>query len=71
MIAGIIGVSILSFLAVIVGTFVGVSREAFGLGFWPIVANFPKFGLPVGFLLIVVLLVMNLRKRAKGAPKAP
>ncbi len=71
MIAGIIGASILSFLAVIIGTFAGVTREQFGTGAWPVVSVFPLIGLPVGFLLIIVLLIINLRRRAKEAPKAP
>jgi TRAP-type C4-dicarboxylate transport system permease small subunit len=71
MIAGIIGASLLSFLAVIIGTFAGVTRQQFGIGAWPVVSAFPLIGLPVGFLLIAVLLIINLRKRAKGAPKAP
>jgi len=71
MIAGIIGASLLCFLAVIIGTFAGVTRQQFGIGAWPVVSAFPLFGLPVGFLMILALLLMNLRKRAKEAPKAP
>jgi DMSO/TMAO reductase YedYZ heme-binding membrane subunit len=70
MIAGIIAASILSFLGVIAGTFFGVTQAQFGQGAWPVVTIFPLIGLPIAFVLLVVLLVMSLRRRAKEAPKA-
>lgn len=70
MIAGIIAVSILCFLGVIIGTFLGVTQAQFGLGAWPIVVMFPWIGLPIAFVMIIVLLVLNIRRRAKEAPKA-
>lgn len=62
-IASIVGLSILSFLAVILGTALGV--RDFSAGLWPTVLIFPLFGLPVGFVLIIVLLVVGARRRAR------
>jgi hypothetical protein len=69
MIAGIIGVSVLCVLAVLFGALLGVTREQYAMGLWPLVRVLPIPGFVIGFLLIFVLLFMNLRRRAKEAPK--
>lgn len=69
MIAGIIGASLLCFAAFLIATLVGVRGEALSQGVWPVVVIFPLIGLPIGLVLIIVLLFMNLRRRAKEAPK--
>lgn len=69
MVASIIGVSILCFLAIIIGTFSGMTGAQFGEGLWPVIAWVPYVGLPLGFLLILVLLFLSLRRRSKEAPE--
>jgi hypothetical protein len=69
MIVGIIGVSLLCFAAFLIASLVGVRGEALSQGVWPAVVIFPLIGLPIGLVLIIVLLFMNLRRRAREAPK--
>jgi hypothetical protein len=69
MIVGIIGASLLCFAAFLIASLVGVRGEALGSGIWPVVVIFPLIGLPIGLVLMLVLLFLNLRRRAKDAPK--
>ena len=66
MVAGVIGLSVLSFLAIIVATWSGFGRADFGAGLWPIVTMIPLMGLPLGFVLIIGLLVVSTRRRRQG-----
>ncbi len=66
-IGSIIGVSIVAFFATMIGTWAGMSRDDFLVGLWPTVAFIPMFGLPLGFVLIIVLLVVSTnRRRSQG-----
>ncbi len=66
MFVGIVGLSILAFIAVMVATFAGVgANDGFSQGIWPIVLTLPLFGLPIGFLLLVALLIVNGVRRAR------
>ncbi|MFB2582462.1 hypothetical protein ACEXQD_14535 [Herbiconiux sp. P15] len=65
MIAAVLGLSILSFIALIVGTAVGV--RDFGEGLWPVIIFLPLVGLPLGLLLMIVLLIINMRRRLRDA----
>lgn len=67
MVAAIVGVSILAFFSVIIGTFVGMSREDFLVGAWPFLTMMPLIGLPIGFVLILVLLFVSTSRRRKGS----
>jgi hypothetical protein len=60
-----IGLSILCFLAVILGT--GIFHAVVTEGVWPIIIALPLVGLPIGFILIVVLIAVNWRARRRGA----
>jgi hypothetical protein len=42
----------------------------FAQGLWPAVAYAPLIGLPIGFLLIIVLLVLGARRRGREAANA-
>jgi hypothetical protein len=64
-VAATIGLSVLAFLAVIVGTLLGV--RDFGGGLWPTVIFLPLVGLPIGLILMIVLLVLNMRRRLRDA----
>jgi hypothetical protein len=65
MVISTIGLSILCFLAVILGT--GIFHADVRQGVWPIIIALPLVGLPIGFLLIVTLIIVNWRARSRGA----
>ena len=68
MVAGVVGLSILAFLAVILGTAVGVGdNDGFSKGIWPAVLTLPLFGLPLGFLLVITLMIVSGLRRAREA----
>ncbi|AWB94781.1 multidrug ABC transporter ATPase [Agromyces badenianii] len=66
MFAAVVGLSIICFFAVMIGTFSGVTREEMGSGVWPIVTMLPWFGLPIAFLLLITLLIVNGVRRARS-----
>lgn len=66
MVVGIVGVSIVAFFAVIIGTAVGLEREDFTRGIWPVTAMFPLIGLPIGFVLVLILLFVSTKRRRQG-----
>ena len=67
MFIGVVGLSIICFFAVMIGTFSGVSREEMGAGIWPLVVTLPLFGLPLAFLLLIALLIVNGVRRARAS----
>ncbi|WP_139417840.1 multidrug ABC transporter ATPase [Agromyces laixinhei] len=67
MFAAIVALCIICFFAVMIGTFSGVSREEMGAGIWPVVLMLPWFGLPVAFLLLIALLIVNGVRRGRAA----
>jgi len=70
MFVGIIGISILAFLAVMFGTLAGAAADdGFSNGIWPFVIMLPWFGLPLAFLLLIALLIVNaVRRRRQSTP---
>lgn len=70
MVAGVVAVSILAFLAIIIGTAAGAgNNDGFSRGIWPVVIWIPYFGLPLGFALIIGLLVASALRRGRDARK--
>ena len=65
MLAAVIGLSIAALLAVIGATGLGV--RDFGEGIWPIVIVLPAVGLPIGFILVVILLIVSAARRSRSA----
>jgi hypothetical protein len=64
----VVGLSILAFLTVIIGTAMGVGdNDGFSQGIWPAVLTLPLFGLPLGFVLIIVLLTVSIARRSREA----
>ena len=59
-------VSVICFFSIIIGTAVGMDQSAFGDGLWPVVAALPLFGLPIAFLMIIALLVINWARRGRA-----
>jgi hypothetical protein len=65
-----IGLSVASFLGIIIGTWSGMSAADFGTGFWPAVAWTPYIGLPLGIILIIALVLSSARRRSAIARKS-
>jgi membrane protein DedA with SNARE-associated domain len=59
MVFSTIGLSILCFLAVIIGSTLGWAP-------WPVIIFLPLVGLPIGFALIITLIVFNLVRRSRA-----
>jgi hypothetical protein len=70
MIVGIVGLSIVAFFAMIIGTFVGMTAPDFAQGVWPVIAYAPLVGLPLGIVLIIALLILGIRRRGREAARA-
>jgi len=70
MVVGIVGVSVVAFFAVIIGTAVGMERDDFTQGLWPVVSMLPLIGLPIGFVMIMVLLFVSTKRRRQGGTGA-
>lgn len=70
MIVAIVGLSIVCFFAVIIGTATHMTAKEFNTALWTVVFNIPWFGLPIGFLLIITLLVLGIRRRGREAANA-
>lgn len=59
----IIAFAIISFFATLIAALVGVEREVLAQGFWPVVTWVGYVGLPIGFVLIIVLITITRRRR--------
>jgi FtsH-binding integral membrane protein len=70
MVAGIIIVSLASFVATLVATATGLERGDFAVGAWPLVTVLPLVGLPLGFVLIITLLVVSAVRRGRATRDA-
>jgi len=67
MIAGIVGLSIVALFALMIAPASGLPANQFQGGFWQAVALLPGVGLPIGFLLIIALLVISARRRGRDS----
>lgn len=61
----LIVVAVLSFLATLISGMI-VDREVLAQGFWPFLVWISYVGLPVGFVLLMVLLVTTFVKRSRS-----
>ncbi len=68
MVAGAIGLSVIAFISVIVGTAVGVTN--FSDGLWPTVIVLPAVGLPIGLVLMIALIIVSALRRGREARDA-
>ncbi|WP_091226310.1 multidrug ABC transporter ATPase [Microbacterium sp. 3J1] len=66
---GIAAASVVCFFAIIVGTAVGMQQEDFGGGAWPVIAAVPYWGLPLAFVMIIVLLAMSFIRKSRAASR--
>jgi TRAP-type C4-dicarboxylate transport system permease small subunit len=67
MVAAVLALSVLSFVAIIIATAAGADGATFGSGIWPTVFLVPYVGLPIGVVLMVVLLILNMRRRLRDS----
>jgi hypothetical protein len=59
MLVAIVFLSIVSFVAIIVGTATGLERGDFQNGLWPVISFLPLIGLPIAFLMVLTLLIVH------------
>lgn len=67
MVASALGLSLLCIIATLIGATAGADRSG---GIWPLVTLLPTIGLPIGFILIIVLLVASAVRRSRAARDA-
>lgn len=67
---GIALLSVLCFFAIMIATASGVRHADFATGVWPVVSAIPMFGLPVAFILILILLVTSFVRRGRASKKS-
>lgn len=67
---GLVALSIVCFLAIIIGSAVGMDQDAFSEGLWPTVAAIPLLGLPVAFVLMLILLTMSFVRKGRAAKRS-
>lgn len=70
MVASAIGLSIVSFLAVIIASGVGVTGEQFSQPPWPTILVLPVIGLPLGVIVLIALLIVSGLRRGREARDA-
>lgn len=72
MVIASIGLSILCFIAVMIGTATGAfnNPDALSGGVWPVVIVLPLVGLPIGVVLIITLIVLNGARRRRAAQQS-
>lgn len=67
MVVGIIGISLLSFFAIILAGPLNYSLET-PVGY--VIFALPSVGLPIGFVLMLTLIIINLVRRRKSDSRA-
>lgn len=67
MVAAVIGLSIVAFIAALIAKTAGVD---FSTGVWPTVLVLPLVGLPIGVILIIALLVVSSIRRVRESRDA-
>lgn len=66
MVAGVVGVSVLCFFVVLIGSWMGQAEaQTSGTGLWTLVIMFPYFGLPAGMLLLIALFIVSAVRRSR------
>lgn len=67
MIASSIGLSLIAIVVNLIITGLSVDKDS---GVWPVIVILPTIGLPIGFILIIVLLVLSMISRSRAAKDA-
>lgn len=69
--AGLVILSIVCFLAVVIGTWLGAGPDqGSGKGLWPTIELLPLAALPLAFVLIFVVIGMSIAARSKRNRRA-
>lgn len=63
--AGIVGLSLIAVFMVILAPTLGV--RGYDSGIWPAIILLPAIGFPIGFLLMLVLMVLTTVRRSRRA----
>lgn len=63
----VLAISVLCFIAIIIGTASGMVQEDFNAGLWPIIGAVPTWGLPLGLAMIFTLLGMTFVRNGRAA----
>ncbi|MBX3088369.1 MAG: multidrug ABC transporter ATPase [Cryobacterium sp.] len=64
----IVAASIVCFFSVIIATWAGAANDdSFSHGIWPAVFGVQYYGLPVAFIMLVILLVSSSVRRSRAA----
>ena len=63
---GLLILSIAAFAAIMIATAAGMEQADFATGIWPAVALVTYVGLPVAFVLFLIVIVMSLVRRARA-----
>lgn len=63
---GLLGLSIVCFLAIIIGTAVGMQQADFGSGIWPVVSLVVWAAPIIAFILLLTVLIMSFVRRARA-----
>lgn len=66
MVAASVGLTLACFAATLIASATGTTD--FAAGVWPAVVTLPLIGLPIGFILLVTLVVINWSRRRKSTP---
>ncbi|MCS5732732.1 hypothetical protein [Herbiconiux daphne] len=61
----VLGLSVLAIIAVLIAG--AASIDLSGNSLWTTIALLPVIGLPIGFVLMLILLVLSMRRRARDA----
>ncbi|WEK60465.1 MAG: multidrug ABC transporter ATPase [Candidatus Microbacterium colombiense] len=67
---GIAAAAVISFFVIIIGTAVGMTKESFAEGAWPLVSFILYWGLPVAFLMIITLLIMSFIRKGRAGSRS-
>ena len=67
MVVTIIGLSLVAFAAILIASALGVTAGDFTEGVWPIVATLPLVGLPIAFVLLIILIISTAVSRRRQA----
>ena len=67
MIASSIGLSLIAIVVNLIITGLSVDKDS---GVWAVIVILPTIGLPIGFILIIVLLVLSMISRSRAAKDA-
>ncbi|MFU8946224.1 multidrug ABC transporter ATPase [Mycetocola zhadangensis] len=65
MLLGLVLLSVVTFLAIIIGTWQGMGSADFAGGIWPVVVMVPYIGLPLAFLLLITLMITSMVRRSR------